>query len=273
MAYQAELIRWLKEEWNIDISQPRLSAVLKEHGISRKKGERLGPQSLQLRIPWQADMGNFLAHQLVFIDESLFKAQSCWRLMAYGPIGEPVRYHADINRGDRWSILPAYTLGGYLPCTAIRRGYFNGEAFFEWVVEQLLPQCNAFPGPNSVICVDNVNIHISDRIKEAIEAKGCVIKYLPPYSPDYSPIELTFILLKAWMRRHLEYLRQYFERDFGGFIQFALGNSGCDRFAVEYFRHSTAGYRFEGDYEALLHEPQHYEDRVDQEGSGRIEDE
>ena len=77
--------------------------------------------------------------------------------------------------------------------------------------------------------MDNLNIHISDHIMEAIEAKSCIIKYLPPYSPDYNPIELTFSVLKAWMRRHFWYLRQHFERDFGGFIKFATENSGCDR--------------------------------------------
>ena len=100
LAFQAELCRWLKEEWDIDFSQSRLSEILKKEGITRKKGQRIGPQSPILRNTWQADMANYLAHQLVFVDESLFKAQSGWRLMAYGPIGEPVRYYADINRGE-----------------------------------------------------------------------------------------------------------------------------------------------------------------------------
>ena len=261
-AFQAELCRWLEEEWQIELSRSGLSEILKKEGITRKKGQRLGPQSPILRTAWQADMGNYLAYQLVFVDESLFKAQSGWRLMAYGPVGEPVRYHADINRGETWSVLPAYTTNGYLPCTTIKKGYFKGDEFYDWVVDELLPYCNAFPAANSVICLDNAGQHIgvSDRIKEAVEAKGCILKWLPPYSPDFSPIELTFSVLKAWIRRHFWELRPQFEHDFGGFLKFAVENSGCDRFAVEHFRHSAAGYRFEGDYEALLRELQHYED-------------
>ena len=64
--------------------------------------------------------------------------------------------------------------------------------------------------------------------------KGCLIKYLPPYSPDYNPIELTFSILKAWMRRHFEAFRHVFQNDFKGFLRYAIENSSCDRFAIKY---------------------------------------
>lgn len=57
--------------------------------------------------------------------------------MAYAPIGDPARYHADIRRGDTVSVLPAYTTAGYLPCTAIKKGYFNKEAILDWLIDQL----------------------------------------------------------------------------------------------------------------------------------------
>ena len=124
--------------------------------------------------------------------------------MAYGPIGEPVRYYADVNRGETWSILPAYITNRYLLCTTIKKGYFKGDEFYDWVVDKLLPHCNAFPAANSVICLDNAGQYtgVSDRVKAAVEAKGCILKWLPPYSPDFSPIELTFSVLKAWIKRY-----------------------------------------------------------------------
>ena len=149
-----------------------------------------------------------------------------------------------------WSILPAYTVDGYLPCTGIKEGYYNRDAFYEWLTTKFLPHCNPFPGPRSVICLDNLSVYVAPRIKEAIEAKGCLVRFLPPYSPDYSPIELTFGLLKAWMRRHLREIRPYFEGNFGGFLEYAIEHSGCDKKAKEHFRHSAGGYRFEGDFEA-----------------------
>jgi transposase len=197
-------------------------------------------------------MINHTAEQLVFFDESLFKLATGWRCMAYGPIGTYIRWQQDIRRGDTYSVLPAYTVDGYLPCTGIKKGYYNGEELYQWVINGLLPYCNAYPGPRSVICLDNASVHVDVRIRQAVEAKGCLIHYLPPYSPDYNAIELTFSVLKAWMRRHWRSLRPQFQGDFEGFLRYAVNVSGCDRFAKEHYRHACNGwYRFEGDYEAL----------------------
>lgn len=254
-SYQDELSMFLEEEWSLTVSQPTISRLLKEHRISQKKGQRVGhTQSRQLRVAWQASMLDFTAEQLIFVDESIFKQQTGWRSMAYGPIGEAVRYSDDMTRGDTWSICPAYTVDGYLPCTAIRQGYFNSNAFFSWFANELLPLCRPFPEPRSVICLDNLNVHLDPRIKQAAEEKGVFLKFLPPYSPDYSPIELTFSMLKAWMRRHIRDLRYVFQGRFGDFLKYAVEQSGCDRTAKEHFRHSAGGYMFEGDYEAFQKE-------------------
>ena len=53
--------------------------------------------------------------------------------------GESARYQASRKRGHCWSVLPAYTIDDYLPCTGIREGWFNGEAFFRWLADELLP--------------------------------------------------------------------------------------------------------------------------------------
>ena len=199
-------------------------------------------------------MCDITAEQLVFVDESLFKAQTCWRSMAYGPIGDPTRWNDDIRKGDTWSVLPAYTINRYLPYTAIRKGYFNTDAFLAWVMHDLLPLWNPYPGPCSMICLDNASSYIDPHIQQAIEDKGLLIRYLPPYSLDYSPIELTFSVLKSWVRPHFIQLRAEFKGNFGGFLQYAISHSGCDRFAVEHFRHSPGGYQFEGDYKAVQRE-------------------
>jgi transposase len=134
---------------------------------------------------------------MVFIDESLFKQQTGWRLMAYGLIRSPIRYADDTARGNTWSILPAYTVNGYLPCTGIRLGFFNGDAFTSWILNELLPYLKPFPEPQSVVCLDNLNVHLDARVRTALEGKGCLIRFLPPYSPDFNPIELTFSMLKV----------------------------------------------------------------------------
>jgi transposase len=196
--YQDEMAIYLEEEWGIQVHRSTISRFLKEHHISNKRGQRVGhTQSQPLRTAWQAIMHDITAEQMVFIDESIFKEQTGWRLMAYGPIGQPARYADDMTRGNTWSILPAYTIEGYI-CTGIRRGFFNADAFVSWILNELLPLMNPFPEPRSVVCLDNLNVHLDRRVREAIEAKGCLIRFLPPYSPDYSPIELTFSMLKVW---------------------------------------------------------------------------
>jgi transposase len=48
-----------------------------------------------------------------------------------------------------------------------------------------------------VIILDNISIHTNNKVEAVIQAAGYSVRYLPPYSPDYNPIELTFAVLKA----------------------------------------------------------------------------
>jgi hypothetical protein len=73
---------------------------------------------------------------------------------------------------------------------------------FEEFMEQLLPSCNAFPGKNSVVTVDNTSFHHTERIKQMCRDAGVILVYLPPYSPDLNPIEEFFAELKAFIKKH-----------------------------------------------------------------------
>jgi transposase len=71
-------------------------------------------------------------------------------------------------------------------------------AVFEAYVEQLLaPSFH----PGQIVILDNLSIHMGPRVKEAIEARGCQLLFLPAYSPDFSPIEEAFSKLKTMLRR------------------------------------------------------------------------
>ena len=96
-------------------------------------------------------------------------------------------------RGDTWCALPALTVDGYLPCTCVKKGWHDTDTFTNWVIDELLPLMNPYPAPKSIICLDNVNTHHGNRLRQAVEAKGCILKFLPPYSPDYNPTELTLV--------------------------------------------------------------------------------
>jgi hypothetical protein len=132
----------------------------------------------------------------VFLDESIFNEKTGWRHQAYAPIGSNLRYHEDVRRGKTWSICAALTVNGYLPCTSIREGYFNTNDFVHWLETELMPALS-LTERTMVIVLNNCSTHISDRIREVVEAGGHIIRYLPLCSPDFNPIELTFSVIKV----------------------------------------------------------------------------
>lgn len=79
-------------------------------------------------------------------------------------------------------------------------GYEGGttrDAFLHFVHEGLVPSLRK----GDVVVLDNLRAHHTDGVKEAIEAAGASILYLPPYSPELNPIELMWSKLKALLRR------------------------------------------------------------------------
>jgi len=75
-------------------------------------------------------------------------------------------------------------------------GAINGRAFRAYVEQMLAPNL----GPGDVVVMDNLGSHKVQGVREAIEAKGAQLLYLPPYSPDLNPIELAFSKLKRLLR-------------------------------------------------------------------------
>lgn len=78
-------------------------------------------------------------------------------------------------------------------------GAINGETFVAYVRQQLAPTLKA----GDVVVMDNLASHKVAGVREAIEAAGAEVVYLPPYSPDFNPIEMAFSKLK-WLVRSAE---------------------------------------------------------------------
>ena len=107
-------------------------------------------------------------------------------------------------------------------------GAINGRAFLAYVRQVLAPVLR----PGDVLVMDNLSSHKVAGVREAVEAAGAALLYLPPYSPDLSPIELAFSKLKRL-------LRSAAERTTGGLWD-AIG-AFLDRFSPDecrrYFAH------------------------------------
>uniref|UniRef100_A0A7S2P3D3 Tc1-like transposase DDE domain-containing protein n=1 Tax=Leptocylindrus danicus TaxID=163516 RepID=A0A7S2P3D3_9STRA len=83
------------------------------------------------------------------------------------------------------------------------RGIVDCERFESWVEHSYLPCLGRylFREPRSVVILGSASIHHSDQIVELIESTGAIVLYLPPYSPDYNPIELYFREYKTSLKR------------------------------------------------------------------------
>lgn len=249
--YQDEIAGYLWQEFGLEVHRTTVSRMLRRMRFSRKVARRVSyHQSMLLRSQWIAETQHLLPEQCIFVDESAFNERTGWRRHAYSRIGHSGRYHGDVTRGRCWSVLPAYTVDGYLPCTLIQEGSINGEEFYNWIATELLPHCAPYPAPKSVVIMDNCGTHRDYSIEEAIEEAGCRIMYLPPYSPDLNPIELTFGVLKAWIRRHFVEDWPLFSSDFGAWLRYAVAESHCDRFGTEHFKHCD--YISSMDFNALM---------------------
>ena len=83
-----------------------------------------------------------------------------------------------------------------------------------------------------MIILDNARIHRNREFQDLCTAAGVRVEYLPPYSPDFNPIEKSFAGLKAWMQKNRD-LVAAFGGDFAGFLVHALET--CPNHAVAYF--------------------------------------
>ena len=76
-------------------------------------------------------------------------------------------------------------------------GPINGELFQDYVDQVLVPELHQ----GDVVVMDNLGSHKGAGVRAAIEAVGASLLYLPPYSPDFNPIENAFAKLKAMLRK------------------------------------------------------------------------
>jgi transposase len=117
-------------------------------------------------------------------------------------------WYAYAPRGERAVGKVPRNYGAIMTLIASMSGAFMGPAFvldgaaesaaFELYVEQILAPSLR---PGQSVILDHLSIHLGPRVKQAIEARGCRLLFLPAYSPDFSPIEEAFSKLKTLLRR------------------------------------------------------------------------
>jgi len=133
--------------------------------------------------------------KLVFIDESGASTKMA-RLRGRALKGE--RCHAAVPHGH-WKTT-TFTAGlrqDRLVAPFVIDGPMDGVAFLAYVGRVLTPELQ----PGDIVVMDNLPAHKITGVREAIEKAGASLLYLPPYSPDFNPIEMAFSKLKALLRK------------------------------------------------------------------------
>ena len=133
--------------------------------------------------------------RLVFVDE-MGTNTSLAPLYAWAPKGERAHCSIPRNRGANITLLASMSLEEMGPCMTVLGS--TTSAVFETYVEQVL---SPVLRPGQIVVMDNLTAHKGNRVKELIEQRGCQLLYLPPYSPDFNPIEQAFSKVKGLLRR------------------------------------------------------------------------
>lgn len=149
-----------------------------------------------LRAAWKAMVAEQLyAGRLVFVDE-MGANTSLAPIYGWSRRGERTRYSVPRNRGKNTTLLASMTLEGMGPCLAVE-GSTTAAVFEAYVERVLTPALRA----GQVVVMDNLSAHKSQRVRELVESRGCELLYLPPYSPDFNPIEEAFAKIKGLLRK------------------------------------------------------------------------
>jgi transposase len=118
-------------------------------------------------------------------------------LRRYGrsPSGTRVRDHAPFGHWETHTVVVGLRLDG-LSAPAVFDGPIDNPSFLAYIEQVLVPSLQ----PGDVVVLDNLAVHKQPEVRQAVEAAGAVLQFLPPYSPDFNPIELAFAKLKAFLR-------------------------------------------------------------------------
>ena len=129
------------------------------------------------------------------MDESGF-AQDMPRTHGYSPRGERCYGVHDWHAKGRINAIGAI-LGFVFLTVTLFEGSINSDVFYAWLIHELIPVLPM----NAVVVMDNASFHKRADMLEAIEQSGCQLEYLPPYSPDFNPIEKKWAQVKAIRKR------------------------------------------------------------------------
>ena len=181
------------------------------------------------RRRWIRQQGYLDTTRLVFIDETAVTINMV-RLRGRCPRGERLTSHVPQGAWKRITFVAALR-HNKMVAPMVLDGPINGVAFVAYIEQCLAPTLKR----GDIVVIDNLPAHKVAGVKDAIEAAGATLQYLPQYSPDLNPIEMPFSKFKAFLRKAAERTVRGLCRRIRSFVP-TVSRTECRN----YFRH--AGY-------------------------------
>jgi transposase len=156
------------------------------------------PDVLKQREEWFDRQLDLDPEKLVFIDET-WATTNMARKKGRAPRGERLRASVPHGHWKTTTFVGALRRNA-LTAPMVLDGPINGQWFQAYVDQVLVPTLRK----GDIVVMDNLGSHKGAGVRKAIEAAGATLRYLPPYSPDFNPIEKAFSKLKALLRKAAE---------------------------------------------------------------------
>lgn len=193
-----EISNLIFDQFGERFCQSTIRNFMLRRGITRKKktiyaAEQDRPDVKEARESW---------------DFTSYKGESCFFIDETGAATDFTRTHGRCSKGQRLvskiphghykncTCIAALTANGMVACRSYDRP-MNSKILKEYVENELKP--HLFPG--AVVIWDNCSPHRNAEVRRIIESTGAKLVFLPPYSPDFNPIEMAFSKLKAYLRK------------------------------------------------------------------------
>jgi transposase len=144
---------------------------------------------------WEDCLPGLDLSRLVFLDECGINTLMA-RLQGRCPQGKRLVASSPAAFWQTTTLLSAVRLDGVI-APFMLPGSINGDSFAGYVEQFLVPELTC----GDIVIMDNLPSHKSQRVTDAVEKAGCRVVYLPPYSPDFNPIENMWSKVKAYLRK------------------------------------------------------------------------
>jgi transposase len=159
-----------------------------------RAAEQQRPDVALKRDLWRVQQAGLDPARLVFLDETWAKTNMT-RTRGRSACGQRLVAHVPHGHWKTTTFLASLRVSG-LTAPLVVDGPINGEIFLGYIEQHLVPTLQ----PGDIVILDNLNAHKVAGVQKAIERAQAELWYLPPYSPDFNPIELVFAKLKALLR-------------------------------------------------------------------------